>query len=322
MTAQPRVPGREGKAPARIALIEKNRGAYWDMVNAGALDAGRRLGVTVLADAPEYESLDEQLALVHRYLDEGVDGLAFVATSQTAFTDTVAAGRRRGVPIITMDLDAPDSGRLMYVGMLAPVEMGRQAGRLMLDALGERRKVAVQTGSADAHGATGKLAGFTEVMTAAGVEVVGGDNDGERLDAAERNAHRLLSEHPDIGGFFGVYGYHAPVQARAVEAAGRDDIAIIGFDMLPETVAAIEAGTVRASIWIREYYFGYYAVAALANLARLGDEETLTLLGLRTDDLTGNLLRPQPLVVDRDNVGQFRAWARGLDLESRIAATL
>ncbi len=313
---------RQVSGALRIALIEKNRGAYWDMVNAGALDAARRLGVAVSTDAPEYESIEDQLTLIHRHLDEGVDGLAFVATNQSAFTDTVTDARQRGVPIITMDLDAPHSGRLMYVGMQAPVDMGRQAGRLMLDALGERRKVAVQTGSTSAHGATGKLAGFTEVMAAAGVQVVGGDNDGERLDLADRHARRLLAEHPDIGGFFGVYGYHAPVQARVVEAADRSDIEIVGFDMLPETVAAIEAGTVRASIWIREYYFGYYAVAALATMARLGDEESLGLFGLDADDLSGNTLRPRPQVVTRHNVDQFRQWATSHHLESRIAATL
>ncbi|WP_239154677.1 hypothetical protein [Amycolatopsis sp. FDAARGOS 1241] len=65
-----------------------------------------------------------------------------------------------------------------------------------------------------------------------------------------------------------------------MEDAGRaGEIVIIGNNMLPETAAAIARGTVAASIWIREYYFGYYAAAAIAMVARLGTAEALTLLG-------------------------------------------
>ncbi|MET7990827.1 substrate-binding domain-containing protein [Amycolatopsis sp. NPDC005232] len=305
-----------------IAVIEKNRGPYWDMVNAGWRDAAERWGLDVVFEAPAYESVDDQVDAMRRHLAKGVDGLAFVATRESAFDTVVAEATGAGVPVVTFDLDAPGCGRALYVGMPTPVELGRQAGRLLAQRVPAGARVLAQTGSTNAHGAAGKLRGFREAMAEAGIEVVGGDDDGEHIDVAAANVRRLLAEYPDVAGCYGVYGYHAAVQAAAVEDAGRaGEVAIVGNDMLPETAAAIRRGSVFASIWIREYYFGYYAAAAIALAARLGTTDALTLLGFAPMGLEGNQRRLQPQVITVDNLAEFEQWARARGVFERTAAT-
>ncbi|MEW2508253.1 substrate-binding domain-containing protein [Amycolatopsis sp. NPDC047767] len=306
----------------KIAVIEKNRGPYWDMVNAGWRDAAERWGFDVVFEAPEYESVDDQVEAMRRHVAGGADGLAFVATRESAFDQVVAEAADAGVPVVTFDLDAPRCGRALYVGMPTPIELGRQAGRLLAQRVPAGSRVLAQTGSAKAPGAGGKLRGFREAMAEAGIEVVGGDDDGERVDLAAANVRRLLAENPDVAGCYGVYGYHASVQAAAVEEAGRaGEVAIIGNDMLPETAAAIRRGSVFASIWIREYYFGYYAAAAIAMAARLGTGDALMLQGFDPARLERNQRRLEPRVITADNLAEFEQWAGERGVFERTAAT-
>ncbi|MFI5610206.1 substrate-binding domain-containing protein [Amycolatopsis sp. NPDC051903] len=306
----------------RIAVVEKNRGPYWDMVNAGWRDAAERLGLDLIIEAPVYEAVADQVGAIRRHLAAGVDGVAFVASDETAFDEVVAEATVAGVPVVTFDLDAPRSGRSLFVGMPEAVELGRQAGRLMAERVPAGSRVLVQTGSAKAPGAVGKLRGFLEVMARAGLEVVGGEDDGERIELATANARAALADEPGIAGCYGVYGYHAPVQAAVVEAAGRaGEIVVIGNDMLPETAAAIARGTVAASIWIREYYFGYHAAAAIAMVARLGTAEALTLLGFDPVRAELNQRRPAPQVVTAENLAEFTGWAKTHQVFERTAAT-
>ncbi|QRP48462.1 hypothetical protein [Amycolatopsis sp. FDAARGOS 1241] len=70
----------------RITVVEKNRGPYWDMVNAGWRDAAERLGLDLIIEAPVYEAVGDQVGAIRRHLAAGVDGVAFVASDETAST--------------------------------------------------------------------------------------------------------------------------------------------------------------------------------------------------------------------------------------------
>lgn len=314
--AFPRVSGR----PVRIGVTEKNRGTYWDMVNAGFHDAASHLGLEVDIRAPEFEDIDAQLGMIRAQLEAGVDALAIVAPNPDAFSGIVAEAAARGVPTAAFDLDAPASGRLFFFGMPTPHQMGRQVGEIMLRHIGGRGKVGVQTGSDRAQGARGKLAGFLGVMKENGIEVVGGENDKENVAVAFANARKLLAEHPDLDGIFGVYAYHSVVQAKAVGqlATGRKPV-VVGFDMLPETAANLEAGIVRSSIWIREYYFGYFTAAGLSNVCRLGAASALELMNMDTQDLARNRREVPVVEYTPDTIGAFNAWAGENDILARTS---
>ena len=149
----------------------------------------------------------------------------------------------------------------------------------------------------------------------------GGQNDGEHVEMAYSNAESNIRQHPDIDGMFGTYAYHPYVQAKAAEDLGRENLKIVGFDMLPETVTALEQGKVDASIWIQEYYFGYYSGLILYLLKTIGTEETLTLLRMNYTDYFQNALRLQPKVFTRENVSSFRLLNKIIKIDCLIIRT-
>lgn len=308
--------------PIKVGVTEKNQNPYWDMVNAGWRDAAGRLDLELEIAAPPAEAVDAQVATMRRQLDAGAQALAFVATRVDAFDDVIAEATDRGVPVVAFDLDAPASGRALFVGMEPPHEAGRRVGRQLAQLVGDGATVIVQTGSDHAPGATGKRAGFGDVMAEHGITIVEGPSDGENAATALATAETLLAGHPEATGMFGVYGYHPIVQARAVKNLGRTgDVVVAGFDLLPETVDLVEAGEVAATTWIQEYYFGFYAAAAISDLVRLGTTEALTIRGMSPARLKDNVFVPEPITYTRDTIGRFREWSERSGVRRRTAAT-
>lgn len=307
--------------PVRVGVTEKNRHPYWDMVNAGWGDAAEAFGLELRIDAPPSEDVEAQVRLARDQLDAGVDVLAFVATAAGAFDEVVAEANRRGVPALAFDLDAPTSGRLAFVGMPQIRTVGEQVGDVLAARIPPGSTVVAQTGSDHAPGAAAKLAGFLDSMRRHGHPVVVGESDGEDVAVSLRVARRLLAEHPEAAGMYGVYGYHPVVQARAAELAGRTDLAIVGFDMLPETVDLIEQGAVACSVWIQEYYFGYYSGVLAATIGRAGSADVLRAFGMSPTDLPGNAIYPPVAFYTQEDVAQYREFAAAKSLGTRTSVT-
>lgn len=289
-----------------LGIVEKNKGEYWDNINAGFKDAGNHFGISIEFVAPEYENIDEQISLLEDQIGKKPDGLAFVASDKTAFNHVVQKAIRLRIPVVTFDLDAPGSGRYLYVGTKPPTELGRQAGQLMVASAKKVGPIAVQTGSHTAQGAIGKLAGFREAVEGHGFEIINVMNDGEQLSEAYSNARSYLEDNPDLVGLFGVYGYHPYLQAKALQDVGsRQELAIVGFDMLPETIKYIEKGVINASIWIQEYYFGYFAATAIYNIIRIGVDRALRFLDMDTQNYENNSIILPTKVWSLDNIQSF-----------------
>ncbi|PJJ55213.1 substrate-binding domain-containing protein [Compostimonas suwonensis] len=305
----------------RIGITEKNQHAYWDMVNAGWRDAAEALGLELRIDAPPSEDVAAQIGLMRQQLDDGVDLLAFVGTQATGFGDIVAEAGRRGVPVVAFDLDAPQSGRLTFVGMPSIHRVGREVGDFLSDRIPAGSTVIAQTGSNHAPGAGAKLAGFLESMNEHGHRVAVGESDGEDVALSLEIAQRLLRENPEAVGMYGVYGYHPIVQARAAELSGRTDLTIVGFDMLPETVDLVESGAVASSVWIQEYYFGYYTALLANTIARTGTLESLRAFGMDPANLANNAIYPPVAFYTKDNIADYRRFAESKSLGARTAAT-
>lgn len=293
-----------------LGFVEKNRSSYWDRLNTGIRTAAAAMGDDVRILAPDDEDVARQRALAWDLLEQGVDGLALVATESDAFDDIIAQAVGAGLPVVTFDLDAPVSVRHLYVGLGDYHELGRSAGREMVARLEPGATVLLMPGSSVGQGSITKVAGFRAELEEAGIEVVEGPFDEHDEAAAERLAADLLRAH-DVQGVFGPYAYHPAALARAVARAGvAAPPVIVGFDMNDATVAAIRAGTVDASIWIREYYFGFHACASLATLGRLGIEPGLELLGQSATNHRENRLLLRPETFTAENVDRFDRWRR------------
>ena len=166
-----------------------------------------------------------------------------------------------GIYMIAVADDAPRSKRS---GALSTddVNAGRGAGTAMVEALGEMTgKIAILSGIPGVLQLENRMKGFREVVEEAGHEVVSAEFAHSDLTQNLATVNAQLLSHPEINGFFGVGGDHAPSIIKVLEENGKlDDVLVVGFDDDPATIQGVKDGAIAATIVQRQYLWGYGGV--------------------------------------------------------------
>ncbi len=287
---------------------------YWDEVGKGLSNAGLWAGSKVTFENPPKEDVARQVQILEGYVAQNVDGIIFGASDPGAFDKVVKDGLSKGIPVLTFDSDAPKSGRLIYIGPNS-YRSGFLAGERMKKLLPNGGKIAIQVGSLTALNAKERIQGFKDAIKGTKIQIVKEDVDQEDAQVANAHSEAILASVPDLAGFYGVYAYNAPGEARAVQAAGKKpgQIKIVGFDALDETIQFMKQGYIDALIDNREYNFGFFGGMVLYLMKIYGVEDTLTMLGFdpKANPEKNNLYTPS-FVIDKDNLAEFQAWHDGI----------
>jgi len=272
--------------PLKIGVIGKSVHPYWSVVDKGSAKAGDELreaglDVTVSFWVPYKEDVPAQLKTMDSYIAEGYAGIAVAPSDPDAIIPIIRKALDAGIPVITIDTDAPNSDRLAYLGT-DNYMAGRAAGEAMLEALkvmGLAKpggKIAIGTGSLTARNSLERMQGFRDVVEPAGYVCLEPVCDYEDAAKALELAAATLAANPDLVGAFGVYAYNGPAWARAVEEAGKvGKIAIVEFDATKENIEPIKAGVIYATVAQRQYFMGYYGAKLLALMNMWGWESAL-----------------------------------------------
>ncbi len=283
---------------------------YWDEVGMGVKNAAAVAKCSAVFENPSKEDVARQVTVVEGFIAQGLDGIVFGASDPGAFDKVVKDALKQDIPVITFDSDAPNSGRLVYIGP-NNFHSGYLAGKRMAEILDGKGKVAIQVGSLTALNAKERIAGFKDAIKDTQIEIVVEDVDGEDAQVANAHAEAILSSNPDLDGFYGVYAYNGPAQARAVKAAGKKpgEIKIVCFDALEETVQFINEGYVDAAIDHRQYNFGFFSTMILYSMKVYGINDTLTLLGFDpATDPQNNILHTPTWVIAKDDLAEYNKW--------------
>jgi ABC-type sugar transport system substrate-binding protein len=201
-------------------------------------------------------------------------------------------------PIINVDSEINvDAAKAVGVEVLTYIGTDNGAGgRLGADAMAELAgpgaRVAVITGIPGDIG-SGLRAGGFKAGNGGRFEVVATIAADFEREKAQRAAADLLRSDARIDGFFAVNDLMALGVADAVKAAGRQgDVKVVGFDGIPQALAAIERGSLSATVAQYPYAMGQLAIEAC-------------LAALRGDTVPGTVRAPVQ-IVGRANVERAR----------------
>ncbi len=118
-----------GSGKPRVAIVTNNPELFWTICESGATQAGKDFDVEVTFRKPEKGDVPIQMDILNALVKQGYDGIAVSvidAQNQTPDLRRIAKQTR----LITMDSDAPDCGRICFVGV-DNYEAGKSAGRLV-----------------------------------------------------------------------------------------------------------------------------------------------------------------------------------------------
>ena len=251
-------------AKKKLAFVTNNPSDFWTIARKGTEKAGKEIpGIEVEFRINPDNTAAEQQRIVDDLLAKGIDSIAISPVDPANQSPMLnrAAGQAL---VVTQDSDAPSSNRACYIGT-DNVEAGRQAGRLVKEALPQGGKIMVFVGVLDAANARERYQGLKEVLTGSNVQIVDVRTDNADRVRAKSNAADTLVNVPDIAGLVGLWSYNGPAILSAVKEANKvDKVKIVAFDEEDETLNGIKDGAIYATVVQQPFEFGFRSMELMA----------------------------------------------------------
>lgn len=264
-TAEDSAPDAAG--PVRVAFVTNNVSDFWTIAEAGTRKAAQDLGCEVDFKKPAQGTAQEQQQILEDLVATGVSGIAISPVDPANQTDMLNAAAAK-VPLVTQDSDAPDSNRTCYVGT-NNYDAGREAGKLIKQALPQGGTIMLFVGTLDAQNARDRKQGIEDEIKGSGIAVVDTRTDETDRAKAIANVQDTLVKYSDIGALVGLWSYNGPAILNGVRDSGKlGQVKIVCFDEEPETLQGVKEGHIFGAIVQQPYRFGYKSVELLAQLAK------------------------------------------------------
>jgi ribose transport system substrate-binding protein len=200
----------------------------------------------------------------------GTDGVIINPVDSDAAAASVAPLVSDSTPIVAVDR-AVNGAEVQSLVSSDNVAGGKQAADELAKAMGEKGTVIVLQGVAGTSASRDRGAGFAEGMKAyPDIEIVAQQTANFDRAEALNVATNLLQANPGVTGLFAENDEMALGGIQALGARAGVDVKVVGFDGTADGLAAIEAGTLTATIAQQPAELGKRSIEVLVQL--LNDE--------------------------------------------------
>lgn len=256
----------------------------------GAQEAADEAGVTLEVTDAQNDAATQQNQLANA-ATQGVDAVIINPVDSEAAAAAITPVQDADIPVIAVDRTV--EGKEVNTTISSDnVAGGRQAAEALAEAIGEEGQVIVLQGVAGTSASRDRGAGFEEGIAAfPDIEVVAMQpanfDRAQGLDVATN----LLQSNPDVVGIFAENDEMALGAIQALGDRAGSEVFVVGFDGTDDGLAAIEDGTLHATI-----------AQQPAELGRVGVEQALAIVN--GDDVEAEQ-SVEVVTVTTDNVGDF-----------------
>ncbi len=273
--------GSSGKK--KVAFVTNGVASFWTIASAGVKAAGEKFGVDAQTLMPA-EGIVGQKRMIEDLLTRGIDGIAVSPIDPANQTGLLNEAAKR-TKLVTHDSDAPDSARLIYIGM-DNYKAGRLCGDLVREAMPKGGSVMIFIGRLEQDNAKRRRQGTIDailgrpenpanfdppgtVLEGNGFKILGTLTDEFNFAKGKANVEDTLAKHPDVNCMVGLFAYNPPLMLEVLQQAGKlGQVKMIAFDEDDATLAGIQKGTVHGTVVQNPYMYGFKSVEVLAELAK------------------------------------------------------
>jgi ribose transport system substrate-binding protein len=276
--------------------------AYWQAAAQGLSHAVAEMKVKSEVQGPDEHDIQGEHDAFRRAMAEKPSGILVSAADAGILTPDINAAIAQGIPVITIDSDAPDSKRLFFVGT-DNYKAGSIGGKLIAKLIGGKGNVVVFTMNQPnlkdrLQGYQAAFADHTDIKIMQTVDMNGNS------DIAFDSTKKLIDSKAKVDAFTCLEAISCTAVADVVNRAGMGGkVTIVAMDTDPSTIEWINKGVISATIAQKPYTMAYYGAKLLADLHL----HPLTPLD---GDWDKNVSSPIPtfvdtgaFVVDKSNVG-------------------
>jgi ribose transport system substrate-binding protein len=236
---------------------------YWQTAAAGFNRAAEQYKVTAKVVGPDSYDPAGELAELRKAIAAKPAGILISVADAAVVQPGIDEAVNAGIPVITMDSDAAGSRRLFFIGT-NNLEAGRLGGKRVIEKLGGKGNVVFFT-LAGQPNTDERLKGFKEIIATRPdihiIDVV--DIKGDARNAFDWTQSSMALTGPKkIDAFICLEASSGKVVADAVKRAGGGRL-VLAWDVDQDTLNAIKAGTIDATIAQKPYTMGYFGLKAL-----------------------------------------------------------
>ncbi len=196
---------------------------------------------------------ESQINAVENFITQGVDAIVVAPADSRAMVRPLKKAAAAGITVINFDvaLDADAKKQQDFeLAFVGPDNRGgaKMAGDALAKALGEGGKVVIVEGNPGADNATERRLGFEDSIAEYKLELL--DSRTAHWETEEANSvfSTMLTANPEIQGVMAANDSMAVGVVKALEAAGRDDILVVGFDNINAVGPMIADGRMLATV--------------------------------------------------------------------------
>ncbi len=222
-----------------VTLLTQTHAFFKDLEEGLRQEAAAR-NIDVIIVACEMDPA-KQAAQIEDFVAQRVAAIIAAPCDSTAIGPHLAGPERAGIPVFTADI-AAHSGKVVAHVASDNMQGGRLAAREIAKLIGDQGKILIIDHPTVAS-VQDRVKGFEEELKEhPGITIVGRPSaDGQRARAMAV-MEDMLQAHRDLKAVFGINDDSALGAVSVLDAAGRTDIVVVGYDATAEAQKAIRSG--------------------------------------------------------------------------------
>jgi ribose transport system substrate-binding protein len=254
----------------RYVLVASNlKLPYWQAVQEGFKDAAAQYKVTADVMGPDGYDPAAEVDAFDDAVRSRPRGILVSAGDAQKIGPAIRSAVMAGVPVITVDSDAPLSSRLYFIGT-NNLEAGRLGGRRLVEQLGGKGNVVVFSIPGQPN-IEERLKGYQDAIAGSpGIKIVqvvatGGEAN-TAFDATEQALGKTGKD--KVNAFVCLESSSGNAVGEVLKRHNVTDRTVIAMDVNPETLTMIGDGTIDSTISQKPYTMGFLGLKALDEASR------------------------------------------------------
>jgi ribose transport system substrate-binding protein len=238
---------------------------YWQAAGAGFKKAAGLFKVRADFVGPNnYDPKAERDAL-DQAIQQKATGILLGVTDPALLKPSIDKAIAAGIPVITMDSDAPDSKRLFFIGT-NNYAAGVSGGVRLAQELKGKGNVVVFT-MPDQHNMQDRLRGYRDALEHAGIKITRVvDIQGDPRIAFDTTTQIIGKEKDQVDAFVCLEAQSGKEVAGVLNSYHITDKVVMAMDTDPETLDWIKKGGITATVTQKPYTMAFVGMQMLDNL--------------------------------------------------------
>lgn len=298
---------------ASVAFVPKIQGIpFFEAMNKGGQDAAKEFGFKWVYSGPTTADPAAQGEVVRSLMQQKVGALMVAPNDPDSMAPLLKEAQGKGIRVGTADTDAKNSVREVFVNQATEQGIGGALLEQIAKPINGEGEIAIVSCGQTAANLNAWIKVIKEQQAAKYpnikiVDTVYADEDQAKAVTMAKN---LMNANPNLKGLIGPCTTAAPGIAQAVQESGKTGkVFTTGVGTPKSMLPYLKDGSSSASVLWNVEDHGYLTGWAGLQLAQKKDfqptQDVGRIKGVKYDAATKTLLLGDPLILTKDNAGNF-----------------